>query len=315
MILRRDLATLLAGGTLALSRIEPAPAREIAAEKPDTGFSGRNRGRLAPGIAVKNARAVRNGWGINVPNQPEAAARTAAALGFLGTRWVRLQFDGDTSPAIAALQDGLVRRGSPEPDLKLQLLLNGYLDGAAHNSWAAQQRWILDKVLPIRRTDGRPVLAAIEGPNEVNSGNGGGSRGPDDSIDKTGGRNSTSDNPDANRNFVDWARRLADFRRRHVQALSGVEILSPTILYFHPGDWSHSLDVSAYVDYGTFHYYAGLQGTGGVPSWPPNPDNFARMYRFAQAGICPGRPLVQSEGGFSSQAGDGYAADGRSGAR
>ena len=60
---------------------------------------------------------------------------------------------------------------------------------------------------------------------------------------------------------------------------------------------------------------AGLQGTGGVPSWPLNPDNFARMYRFAQAGLSPGRPLVLSEGGFSSEAGGGYAADGRSGAR
>lgn len=264
---------------------------------------------------VKNARDVRNGWGVNVSNDPDDAAKTAAAIGFIGTRWVRLQFDGDRSATIAAIQEALLRRGEPDPQLKLQLLLNGYLEGASRNTWAAQQRWILDGVLPIRRPDGWSVLAAIEGPNEVNSANGGGSRGPDDAIDKTGDRNATSDNPMANRNFVDWAREIDAFRRRHALALQGVEILSPTILYFYPSDWSGALDVSAYVDFGSFHYYAGLDGTGGVPSWPANPDNFARMYRFAQAGICPGKPLVQSEGGFSSQAGGGYADDGRSGAR
>lgn len=301
MISRRHLSAGLAGVALTASRRGSARA---LANVP-----------LPPGVAVKDARDVRNGWGVCVPNVPEAAPKTAAALAFLGTRWVRLQFDGDTSPGIAALQAALVRRRDPDPNLKLQLLLNGYLEGASRNGWAAQQRWILNGVLPIRRPDNRTVLAAIEGPNEINSGNGGGSRGPDDALDKTGGQNSTSDNPAANRNFVDWARRLAAFRQANAQALANVEILSPTILYFFPHDWSRTLDVSRYVDYGTFHYYAGVQGTGAVPSWPPNPDNFARMYRFAQAGICPGKPLVQSEGGAASHADGGYAADGRSGAR
>ena len=301
---RRHLSTGLTACVLGAAGIGARAAKQSQAD-----------GNLHFSIAVKNARDVRNGWGVNVANGPDTAKSTAAALDFIGTRWVRLQFDGDTSAAIAAIQEALVRRGDADPQLKLQLLLNGYLEGASRNSWAAQQRWIMGGVLPIRGADGRPVLAAIEGPNEVNSGNGGGGRGPDDAVDKTGGRNATSDNPVANRNFVDWARQIAMFRRSNAQALQGVEILSPTILYFYPSDWSSALNVSQYVDYGTFHYYAGLQGTGGVPSWPANPDNFARMYRFAQAGICPGKALVQSEGGFSSQANGGYAADGRSGAR
>ena len=266
-------------------------------------------------VPVKNARDVRNGWGVNVSNDATTAANTAAALSFIGTRWIRLQFDGDTSATVAAIQAALVQRGEAEPQLKLQLLLNGYLEGAALNTWPAQQRWILNGVLPVRGVGGRPVLAAIEGPNEVNSGNGGGSRGPSDGVDKTGGRTDTSDNPVANRNFVEWARQVATFRRSNAKALQGVEILSPTILYFYPDNWSDTLDVSPYVDFGSFHYYSGLSGTGGVPSWSTNPDNFARMYRFAQSGICPGKPMVQSEGGFSSQANGGYASDGRSGAR
>jgi len=267
------------------------------------------------GIALKPARDVRNGWGVNIPNDAATATRVAEALDFLGTRWVRLQLDGDRTAACALLQAALVRQAVPSDGLKLQLVLNGYLQGARRNSWAAQQRWILEGVLPIRRPDGRSILAAIEGPNELNSGNGGGSRGPDDTIDKTGGQLATSDNKVANRNFVDWARQLKAFRDANAQALRGVEILSPTVLYYYPMNWSSALDVSRYVDYGSFHYYAGLQGGGGVPSWPANPDNFARMYGFAQAGICPGKAMVQSEGGAASHAGGGYAADGRSGAR
>jgi len=289
------LASALAGGRDA-SSATPGPIRQA-------------------GIALKPARDVRNGWGVNIPNDAAAATHVAEALNFLGTRWVRLQFDGDRTAACAALQAALIRQATPGPGLKLQLVLNGYLQGAAHNSWTAQQRWILDGILPIRRPDGRSILAAIEGPNELNSGNGGGSRGPDDRIDKTGGQLATSDNKVANRNFVDWARQLKAFRDANAQALRGVELLSPTILYYYPTNWSGDLDVSRYVDYGCFHYYAGLQGGGGVPSWPANPDNFARMYRFAQAGICPGKPMVQSEGGAASQAGGGYAADGRSAAR
>lgn len=309
----RHLSAALVCCALSAHLIESARAQGRGRE-PRTVERGQTH-VLSPGVAVKNARDVRNGWGVNVPNTPDAAASTAAALGFLGTRWVRLQFDGNTSAAIRAIQEALVRHGALDPNLRLQLLLNSYRNGASRNTWAAQRRWILEDVLPIRGANGRPVLAAIEGPNEVNSGNGGGSRGPDDAIDRTGGEVSTSDNPVANRNFVDWARRIAVFRHANAGALRGVEILSPTILYFYPNDWSVALDVSQYVDYGTFHYYAGLSGTGGVPSWPPNPDNFARMYRFAQAGIGPRKPLVQSEGGFSSQTNGGYAADGRSGAR
>lgn len=313
MIRRRRLLAVVACCALDLARSGPVRAQERAPAAP-AAHRGETRA-LSPGVTVRNARDVRNGWGVNVPNTPDAAERTAAALAFIGTRWVRLQFDGNTSAGIRALQEALLRQGAAEPNLKLQLLLNGYRNGAALNTWTAQQRWILDDVLSIRRPDGRSVLAAIEGPNEVNSGNGGGSRGPNDTLDKTGGQVSTSDNPVANANFVDWARRLSDFRHQNADALRGVEILSPTILYFFPGDWSRALDVSRDVDFGTFHYYAGPSGTGGVPSWPPNPDNFARMYRFAQAGISPGRPLVQSEGGASSHADGGYAADGRSGAR
>lgn len=280
----------------------------------DTKQNSERRFNMA-GPPVKYARDVRNGWGVNAPNSPNTGAATAAALNFIGTRWVRQQFDGDTSAGMKAIQDALVSGGYPDPNLKLQLLLNDYLQNATINTWNNQQNWILNSVLPIKGANGKPILAAIEGPNEMNSGDGIGARGLNDSVDKTGGQNVTSDNPTANANFVDWARALASFKSKNASKLAGVEILSPTILYFFANNWSTQLNVSDYVDYGTFHYYAGINGTSGVPSFPPNPGNFEKMYRFAQAGICPNKSLVQSEGGFSSQVGGGYAQDGRSGAR
>ena len=263
-------------------------------------------------VTVVNARNVRNGWGVNANGDP---AKIAAALSFIGTRWIRYQFDGDTSAGIANFQKALVAGNYPDPNLKVQLLLNDYLQNAQTNTWNNQQNWILNSILPIKGQNGKPVLAAIEGPNEMNSLDGAGARGPNDTQDKTGGANVTSDNPTANANFVEWAKALAAFKQAHASQLQGVEILSPTVLYFYVGNWSSQLNVSQYVDYGTFHYYSGINGTTGVPSYPPNPTNFEKMYHFAQAGICPGKGLVQSEGGASSQTGGGYAQDGRSIAR
>ena len=265
--------------------------------------------------AIKNARDVRSGWGINVPNDPSLAKTTAAALNFIGTRWVRMQFDGDTSPGMAALQAALVAGNYPDPNLKLQLLLNDYMQNAAVNTWNNQKGWILNSVYPIKGANGKSVLSAIEGPNEINSKwPGGGPRGPNDTIDKSGGGEVGADNPTADANFVDWAQQLWNFKNTN-SMLNGVELLSPTVLYFYPSNWSSNLNVSQYVDYGTFHYYSGINGTSGVPSYPPNPDNFAKMYSYALAGICPSKSLVQSEGGFSSEVGGGYGQDGRSGAR
>jgi hypothetical protein len=277
-----------------------------------TGQKSSRKGNLKM-VTVVNARSVRNGWGVNANGDP---AKVAAALTFIGTRWIRYQFDGDTSAGLRNFQAALVAGNHPDPNLKVQLLLNDYIQNAQTNSWNNQQNWILNSVLPIKGQNGRTVLAAIEGPNEMNTMDGNGARGPNDTQDKTGGSNVSSDNPTANANFVDWAKQLSSFRQSHSTQLQGVEILSPTILYFYVGNWSNQLNVSQYVDYGTFHYYSGLNGTTGVPSYPPNPCNFEKMYHFAQAGICPGKPLVQSEGGASSQVGGGgYAQDGRSIAR
>lgn len=259
---------------------------------------------------VRLARDVRNGWGCNVPFDVGSASATATALSYLGTRWVRQQFSGDNSAAMTGLQDALVSAGAPDPNLKLQLLLNGYIANGNTNTLTNQKSWILNSLAPKKGPNGTSILKCIEGPNEMNNPYvGQGSRGPNDQTDKTGqgpsGAAGTAANPTADANFVDWATQVASFKSANTTALADVEIISPTVVYFMGQNFPSDLNVSSLVDYGTFHYYAGVTGTTGVPSYPPSPGNFSRTYGYAQAGICPGKALVMSEGGCSTESGTG----------
>ena len=254
------------------------------------------------------ARDLRNGWGVNAPFDAGSAGRTAAALGYLGTRWVRQQFSGDNRSAMTDLQAALVTAGVSDPTLRLQLLLNGYVNNAQAMPFTTQAAWMLS-LLGTTGPSGRSILAAVEGPNEMNNRYvGNGSRGPNDTTDKTGqepsGPMGVSPNAVADANFVDWATQLHAFRVAHPE-LAGVEVLSPTVIYFLGADFPSDLNVSGLVDYGTYHYYAGVTGTGGVPSQPGNPGNLTRTYGYTQAGICPGLPMVMSEGGASTETGTG----------
>lgn len=259
---------------------------------------------------ARYARDVRNGWGVNAPFDVPSAAASANALAYLGTRWVRQQFSGDNSPAMTGLQDALVSAGAPDPNLKLQLLLNGYIANGNTNTLTNQKNWILNSLVPKKGPNGKSILWSIEGPNEMNNPYvGQGSRGPNDQVDKTGqgpsGPAGTAANPTADANFVDWATQVANFKSANATALAGVEIISPTVIYFMGQNFPSDLNVSSLVDYGTFHYYAGVTGTTGVPSYPPNPGNFNKTYGYAQAGISPGKPMVMSEGGASTENGSG----------
>jgi hypothetical protein len=257
---------------------------------------------------VRNARDLRNGWGVNAPfGSSSDAPRTAAALAYLGTRWVRQQFSGNNTAAMTAVQDQLVSQGAADPNLKLQLLLNGYIANANTNTLANQQTWTLSTLLPKLGANGLTILKAIEGPNEMNNPNvGQGSRGPNDTTDKTDAGNFPNNSTIANANLVDWAHQVSTFRSAN-SGLAGVELLSGTVVYFYAGVWPNSeLDVSAYVDYPTNHYYAGVTGTTGVPSYPPAASgNMTARYTNAQAGLYPGRALVMSEGGASTESGSG----------
>ena len=259
---------------------------------------------------VIEARKIRNGWGCNIPFDGSNSDNIAQALSYLGTRWVRFQFSGNNSSALQGIQNALVANNVPDPNLKLQLLLNGYIANANTNTLANQQSWILNNVLPINGANGNTILKCVEGPNEMNNVNvGQGSRGPNDQTNKTGNGDLSSNSSIANANLVDWATQVATFKANN-SVLSGVEIISGTVVYFYQGDWPPSeLNVTNYTDFATEHYYAGATGTTGVPSYPPNPGNFTHRYSSAQAGLSPGRSLVQSEGGASTESGTGGYTD------
>ena len=57
---------------------------------------------------ARYARDCRNGWGVNAPFDSSPPARTATAMGYLGTRWARMQFSGDNRSAMTGLQAALV---------------------------------------------------------------------------------------------------------------------------------------------------------------------------------------------------------------
>jgi hypothetical protein len=214
------------------------------------------------------------------------------------------------------VQSSLIATGAFDANLKVELLLNDYMqnvvNGVDQLPWSQQQATILNDILPIKGANGKTVLAAIEGPNEINDNWDGGGAHPPDSVVETDNNFAA-----AQAAFLSWAQALWAFRAANATALGGVELLSPTILYYTAdnSEWGTLPSVKQYVDYGTFHYYSGNQGTDGVPSWPSDPDNFAVYYGLAQNAINPGGSMVQSEGGASMEAGTGYAPDGRSQAR
>lgn len=259
---------------------------------------------------VVNARNIRNGWGVNTG---ETDSNAVTALKYIQTRLVRMQIDGDITGIIQGFQDNLVSGNAFDPNLRLQLLLNDYRN-AAGNTLTLSKQWILNGISKIKGPNNTMVLKAIEGPNEMNNGGvGGGARGPDDNIDKTGaGQQTTVIDPIAIANFLDWAQQVHQFRQDNLGVLSSVELISGTLLNYTAANWPTTANVSAYVDYPCMHYYAGPHNS--VPCLAANPDNFERMYSFALAGLGPGMSMVQSEGGFSSEIG-GYAQDGRSSAR
>lgn len=252
---------------------------------------------------TRYAREVANAWGVNAPFDGSVPSATiATAMSYLGTRWARMQFAGGYS-TMTDLQAAFTAAGMG--NLKLQVLLNTYMQNASINTWAMQQQWLLS-LLATTGPSGTSILRAVEGGNELNNeAEGGGSHNPGDMVNHTGHVPLNQDNPPANAMFVAWAQALHDFRVAHPE-LAGVEILSPTMVYFLGANFSSALNVTGLVDYGTFHDYGTADtGTAGVPSQAGNPGSLVATYGYAQAGICPGVSMVLSEFGCSTQAGTG----------
>jgi hypothetical protein len=254
-------------------------------------------------IPMRLARDMVNGLGVNVPfNAGTNNARTATALGYLGTRWVRMQLDNGNYTVMTGLQDALVAAGVANPNLRLMALENAYIQNGAINTITAQKGW-LASLYAKHGPDGTTILKAIEGPNEMNNPNvGTGSRGPSDTTNKTDAVNWPSTfSTIANANLIDWANQTHAWA---VPTVPGVTLIGGTVIYFNGTDYPIAqLDIRPYADYAAAHYYSSIGGSNkGVPSDPPAiSGNLTGTYNHVQAGMSPGLPLWATEGGVSTE--------------
>ncbi len=136
-----------------------------------------------PVVLPANARYARDAlaaFGLNVPFAGSNPTLTAQLLGALGCRKVRMQLVRDNTGEMIGLQAALTAGGYSNPKLRLNVLLNGYIQDAANNFLSEQEPLLL-------KLAAANILHSIEGSNEINDiYNGQGTRGPNDTIDKTG---------------------------------------------------------------------------------------------------------------------------------
>ncbi len=249
------------------------------------------------------ARDVRRGWGVCArPGQDAPIEAYAAMLGRLGTRDLRVafcQYGQSAAARLRALGQALRARGCAEPTPRVTALVTAYMNDLG-TTWPMQQRALLDFAPS-------GMLRAIEGPNEIdNYLAGDGSHGPDD----TTRRDRATDVPG---NYLDWCRALGRFRREN-PILRGVTLVAPSLSVGPPANFRRLGDVSAYVDAGNLHFYA---GGGRQPSYSlrfdPFVGTFAVMLHWARATQMPRGPVWLTECGGSTSG--NYARDGVSQAK
>lgn len=262
------------------------------------------------------ARDMVGGFGLNVPFSGSNPALTSQLLGALGCRQVRMQLVEDNTGEMVALQNALVAGGYSNPNLRLNVLLNGYIQDDANNQLTEQEP-LLVKLAGIHGPGGKTILHSIENINEENNPYvGQGSRGPNDTTNKTGqapsGPAGAAANPTAFANFNDWVQQVYALRARHVE-LSAVPLYSPTVLDYTGAPYS-GIDETGKIDAVAFHYYAGVSGTGGTPNRTDGSSSgdLSSDYNYQQTSILPGGPVAMTECGASTQnRSDGYSLRGQ----
>lgn len=197
----------------------------------------------------------------------------AGALRLVGFSHVRCSC---TSAADVAAWKELAADARPffPNGLRADVLVNGYLN--APGETLAKQ----EALIPLLGG----TVESVEGPNEINNYEvGRGTHGPTDLADRT---------RDYAPNALAWARALYDWRRS-TPALSPIRLLGPTIASGDPKDYAALPDVSAYVDSGSVHFYA---GNGRQPSGFGG-GNFAVLYGWCRKAVAPNKSLAVTECG------------------
>lgn len=215
-------------------------------------------------------------FGVNVhfgDNNYRNTQAIADALNILGWSHVRMACFG---PSDVATWKDLAAKTRPyfPQGLKADVLVTGYLN--APGVTLASQQALIPQI--------GDALETIEGPNEINNvyvGNG--THGPEDFTDRT---------KDFAPNYAAWAKAIYEWHRV-TPALSHVKLLAPTIASGDPKDYAALPDVSAYVDSGDFHFYA---GNGREPS-NFGGGNFSAIHDWYKEAATPAKTVSVSEWG------------------
>ena len=227
----------------------------------------------------------------------------AAALDFLKFSVMRGNFVHHGVGEIECMKaTRAAQKTDPSRRVKYYCLTASYLNDTM--PWKQQQPLILEMA-------SAGLLWGISGPNEINNvSTGGGSRGPDDTIDKTDAEHFPA-------NALDWARKIAAFRKEHAAELAGVLIAGPDLAPVKGGaaDYPASLNITGLVDYFDFHFYAGSGHQPGLPAGiNPVVGYFGNVHAWARAAWGPTLRGILSESGASTD-GKNYAKDGISQAK
>ena len=233
----------------------------------------------------------------------ETPAQFAAALDYLKVMLMRGAYAHGGVSDLAKMQAVRAAQSAPPARrVKYYCLTMAYLNDLM--PWTQQQPLLLEMAAA-------GVLWGIAGPNEINNlGTGNGSRGPNDTINKT----AAADFP---ANAHDWATRIAAFRAAHADALEGVLIGGPDVAPIKGGaaDYPASLNATGLVDYFDFHFYAGSGHQPGLPAGlNPAVGYFGNIHAWARAAWGVSFQGILSESGAPTD-GKSYAKDGISQAK
>ena len=281
------------GGTGA---VLPLPIGGIYAQR-SSSFDGYGRA----------ARELLNNVGVCGGLVDATPAQYAAALEYTHIPLLRGNYVANNTSAIATMQavrEAQLAMGSIRPAL-FYCLVMAYLNDLT--TFSAQQPLILAMLEA-------NVLWGVAGPNEINNpGTGGGSRGPDDAVDKT----ATALFP---ANLADWAGALFSFKAANIGAFGNVFIAGANVA---PETGTQAFDyppnsLEGLADFWDFHYYAGHGYQPGLPyGLNPGIGYFGNNWSYAQQAYSPNNTLmgILSESGATTVGPPDYAKDGLSQAK
>ena len=222
------------------------------------------------------ARDFMDTFGVNLHFEVNNYRNTQAIADALNTiGFSRVRIKCTDAQHVADWKDLTAKSSAYFPaGLKADVIIVGYLN--APDVTLEGQKKIIPEIADTMET--------IEGPNEMNNySTGHGTHGPFDTTDET---------MNFAQNSAAWAKALYDWRKSDPK-LSKVLLLAPSLASGRQAVYASLPDISAYVDSGNFHFYA---GHGYQPS-NFGGGNFTAIYKWYRAAATPTKPVSMTEWG------------------